>query len=159
MNAIVLRNGSVVSETTTTIGDVVIEAGSITAVGQRLDAPKGAVEIDATGCWVGPSFVDLHAHLREPGREEAETIESGARAAMLGGYGAIVAMPNTEPALDSTALVAYVLDRGANTPIDVAVAGAITQAAGANSSRRWPRWPSSACVYLPTTALASKIPL
>jgi dihydroorotase len=127
VNAIVLRNGLVVGETTIAIGDVLIEAGTITAVGERLDAPKGAIEIDATDCWVGPSFVDLHAHLREPGREESETIESAARAAMLGGYGAIVAMPNTEPALDSTALVAYVLDRGANTPIDVAVAGAITQ--------------------------------
>ena len=73
-----------------------------------------------------PGFVDLHTHLREPGREAAETIESGARAGALGGYCALVAMPNTEPALDSVALVAYVLERGARTPLDVAVAGAIT---------------------------------
>jgi dihydroorotase len=76
---------------------------------------------------VGPGFVDLHAHLREPGREAAETIESGARAGALGGYCALVAMPNTEPALDNVALVSYVLERGARTALDVAVAGAITK--------------------------------
>jgi dihydroorotase len=76
---------------------------------------------------VGPGFVDLHTHLREPGREAAETIESGARAGALGGYCALVAMPNTEPALDSVALVSYVLERGARTPLDIAVAGAITK--------------------------------
>jgi dihydroorotase len=70
--------------------------------------------------------VDLHTHLREPGREEAETIESGAHAGAIGGYTALVAMPNTEPALDNVALVSYVLDRGARTPLDIAVAGAIT---------------------------------
>ena len=92
-----------------------------------LDAPSGAKEINAEGCWVGPGFVDLHTHLREPGREEAETIESGARAGALGGYSALVAMPNTEPALDTPAMVSYVLARGATTPLDIAVAGAITQ--------------------------------
>ena len=71
--------------------------------------------------------MDLHAHLREPGGEAAETIESGANAAAVGGYSALVAMPNTEPALDNVALVSYVLDKGAATRIDVAVAGAITQ--------------------------------
>jgi dihydroorotase len=80
--------------------------GHIAEVGGRRSTPAGATVIDATGCWVGPGFVDLHTHLREPGREEAETIESGARAAAVGGYSAIVAMPNTEPALDNVALVA-----------------------------------------------------
>ncbi len=106
--------------------DLVIENGRITEVGESLAAPQGAEEIDAEGCWVGPGFVDLHTHLREPGREEGETIESGARAAALGGYSALVAMPNTEPALDTPAMVAYVLARGATTPLDIAVAGAIT---------------------------------
>jgi dihydroorotase len=106
---------------------VLIEDGRLAEVGASLDAPAGATVIDAEGCWVGPSFVDLHTHLREPGREEAETIESGARAGALGGYGALVAMPNTEPALDTPALVAYVLGRGKATPLDIAVAGAITQ--------------------------------
>ena len=109
------------------VADVLVVDGVISEVAERVDAPAGARVIDASGCWVGPGLVDLHTHLREPGREAAEDIESGARAAMVGGYTAIVAMPNTEPALDTVALVAYVLDRGAGTPIDVAVAGAITQ--------------------------------
>ena len=70
----------------------------------------GTVVLDAGGCIVAPGLVDLHAHLREPGAEEAETIETGARAAALGGYTAIVAMPNTQPATDSAAVVRQVLD-------------------------------------------------
>jgi dihydroorotase len=124
---VLIRGGLVVGEISCAVGDVLIEDGRIREVGASLDAPAGATVIEAQGCWVGPSFVDLHTHLREPGREEAETIESGARAGALGGYGALVAMPNTEPALDTVALVAYVLARGAETPLDIAVAGAITQ--------------------------------
>ena len=127
MTAFILRQGLIVDGATPQVGDVLVVDGLVAAVGTRIDAPNGAHEIDATGCWVGPGFVDLHTHLREPGREEAETIERGALAGALGGYSALVAMPNTEPALDNVALVSYVLDRGARTPIDIAVAGAITQ--------------------------------
>jgi dihydroorotase len=109
------------------VADVLVCNGRIAEIAERIDAPQGTLEINAEGCWVGPGLVDLHAHLREPGGEAAETIESGANAAAVGGYSALVAMPNTEPALDNVALVSYVLDKGAATPIDVAVAGAITQ--------------------------------
>ena len=127
MSSIVLRQGLVVGTTSLEIGDVLIVDGEIVGVGDLGDVASGTTEIDATGCWVGPGLVDLHTHLREPGREEAETIESGALAGALGGFTALVAMPNTEPALDNVALVSYVLDRGARTPLDIAVAGAITQ--------------------------------
>jgi dihydroorotase len=127
VSSIVLRHGLVVGESANEVVDLIIDEGVIRDVGPNVSAPSGAVEIDVEGCWVGPGFVDLHTHLREPGREEAETIESGARAGAIGGYSALVAMPNTEPALDNAALVAYVLDRGAKTPLDIAVAGAITQ--------------------------------
>ena len=127
MTNYILRQGLVHSASGEEIADVLIVDGKIAAVAKKIDAPSGTVEIDAKDCWVGPGFVDIHTHLREPGREEAETIESGALAALMGGYTAIVAMPNTEPALDNVALVSYVLDKGARTPIDVAVAGAITQ--------------------------------
>ncbi len=127
MRHILLRHGLVVGKTTARVADVLIEDGVIREIADGVTTPAGATVIDVEGCWVGPGFVDLHAHLREPGREEAETVESAARAAAIGGYSAIVAMPNTEPALDTPALVAYVLARGATTPIDVAVAGAITQ--------------------------------
>ena len=83
--------------------DVLIEAGRIAAVGD--DVGDGDEVLDAGGCVVAPGFVDLHVHLREPGREEAETIETGSRAAALGGFTAVVAMPNTDPALDSRGVV------------------------------------------------------
>ena len=127
MSTIIIRQGLVVGAHASSVADVLIVDGTIVEVGTDIDAPSDAHEVDARDCWVGPGFVDLHAHLREPGREAAETIESGARAGALGGYCALVAMPNTEPALDSVALVAYVLERGLRTPLDIAVAGAITK--------------------------------
>ncbi len=128
MTDLVLRNGRIVRPDSSFVADVYLREGCIAAIGSNLDVPAGTDQLDASECWVGPAFVDLHAHLREPGFEHAETIESGANAAAIGGYGAVVAMPNTEPSLDSVAVVAYVLDRGATTRIDVAVAGAITMA-------------------------------
>ena len=101
--------------------------GRISTVGSKVSSvPAGTVVLDASGCIVSPGLVDLHAHLREPGREEAETVETGARAAALGGYTAVVAMPNTEPAIDSASVVAQVLDLGYESCCDVRVAGAIT---------------------------------
>jgi dihydroorotase len=83
--------------------------------------------LDAGGCVLAPGLVDLHTHLRQPGREEAETVETGARAAALGGFTAVVAMPNTNPPLDTAGAVREVLDLGAAAPCDVRVAGAITK--------------------------------
>ena len=122
-----LRQGRLIGPSSTRVADVLVRDGRIVEIAERIDAPQGTLEINAEGCWVGPGLVDLHAHLREPGGEAAETIESGANAAAVGGYSALVAMPNTEPALDNVALVSYVLDKGAATRIDVAGAGAITQ--------------------------------
>jgi dihydroorotase len=127
VNTLVIRGGTLIGEVESRRADVVIADGRITQIAETIETPPGARVIDASGCWVGPGLVDLHTHLREPGLEAAETIASGARAAAVGGYSAVVAMPNTEPAIDSVALVAYVLAQGAASPIDIAVAGAITQ--------------------------------
>ncbi|HEV7888296.1 MAG TPA: amidohydrolase family protein, partial [Acidimicrobiales bacterium] len=118
-----LKGGTVVDATGSRQADVLIEDGRIAAVGPGLDH---AQVLDAGGCIVAPGLVDLHTHLREPGREEAETVESGSRAAALGGYTAVVAMPNTEPAIDSAGIVRQVLGLGATALTDVHVAGAIT---------------------------------
>ena len=125
MSTFIIRGGTVVHSSSTQRADVLIRDGRIVEVGVGLDATS-ATEIDADGCLVGPAFVDLHTHLREPGNEAAETIESGARAAAVGGYGAVVAMPNTTPAIDSAAVVGYVYERARHAVIDVVVAGAIT---------------------------------
>jgi len=106
---------------------VVVRDGVVAAVVEAADVASGARVVDADGCVVAPGLVDLHAHLRQPGREEAETVESGARAAALGGYTAVIAMPNTEPSIDSAAAVREVLDLGAGACCDVRVAGAITK--------------------------------
>ena len=118
-----LKGGTVVDATGSRRADVVVADGSVAAVAPELDAP---VVLDASGCVVAPGLVDLHTHLREPGREEAETVESGSRAAAVGGFTAVVAMPNTDPPIDSAAVVRQVLELGASALCDVAVAGAIT---------------------------------
>ena len=103
-----------------------LSQGDVVAVQAGLDAGPGVTVLDAGGCVVAPGLVDLHAHLRQPGMEEAETVESGARAAALGGYTAVVAMPNTDPPIDGAAVVREVLGLGAKSACDVRVAGAIT---------------------------------
>ncbi|HEY3943381.1 MAG TPA: dihydroorotase [Acidimicrobiales bacterium] len=123
---IIVRGGTVVDAAGVREADVVVAGGWIEAVGPGLVAPAGATVLDAGGCLVGPGLVDLHTHLRQPGREEAETIETGARAAALGGFTAVVAMPNTEPATDCAAVVRQVLELGREAMVEVAVAAAIT---------------------------------
>ncbi len=120
-----LRGGTVVLGDRAVRGDVLVDDGHVVEVGDALDA-TGAEVLDAQGCAVGPGFVDLHAHLREPGDEEAETIETATRAAALGGYTAVVAMPNTQPCADGAAVVADVLQRARDAACEVLPAGAIT---------------------------------
>ena len=129
MAELVLKGGRVIDATGSRVADVAVgDDGRIAAVGTDLDTiGTDAVVLDASGCVIAPGLVDLHTHLRQPGREEAETVESGSRAAALGGYTAVVAMPNTEPAIDCAAVVHEVLDLGAKAGLcDVRVAGAIT---------------------------------
>lgn len=119
----VLRGGRIVDESGERSGDVVISGGHIVDVGIGLSGDR---EIDCGGCVIAPGLVDLHTHLREPGKEEAETIESGSRAAALGGYTAVLAMPNTTPAIDCASVVRDVQELGRTALCDIEVAGAIT---------------------------------
>ena len=123
MAELVIKGATVVDERGTRRADVAVEDGRIVGVGPDLD---GGEVLDAGGCVLAPGLVDLHAHLRQPGHEEAETVETGSRAAALGGYTAVVAMPNTTPAIDSAAMVHEVLDLGRGALCDVRVAGAMT---------------------------------
>jgi dihydroorotase len=126
---LVIRNGTVLDQQGERRADVAVEGSTITEVGPDLAATDGDVVLDATGCIVSPGFVDLHVHLREPGREEAETIETGSRAAALGGFTAIVAMPNTDPPHDSLATVEFVRAQAERAGLcHVAPAGCITMA-------------------------------
>jgi dihydroorotase len=122
---LLLRGGEVLDAGGRRRADVAIESGRIAEVAPSID-PAGAEVLDAGGAVVAPGFVDLHTHLRQPGKEEAETIESGARAAALGGYTAVLAMPNTTPPIDTAAVVREVLELGRAAPCDVHTTGAIT---------------------------------
>ncbi len=123
---LLIRGGTVIDQGGERRADLLIADGRIAAIDSRIAKPKGAAVLEAEGCVVAPGLVDLHTHLREPGREESETIETGTRAASLGGYTAVVAMPNTEPALDSAEAVRNVQELAAKASAEVAVAGAIT---------------------------------
>ena len=114
---LVLRGGRVVdpSQGTDEVADLLIESGRIEAIGSRKigdGSIDGVEEIDCAGLVVSPGFVDVHCHLREPGREEVETIATGARAAAAGGFTAVCAMPNTDPVTDNQAAVGFVLRQG-----------------------------------------------
>ena len=122
----IITGGTVIDATGEQRADVLVYDGLVREVAEGLDVPLGATVLDAGGCVVAPGLVDLHTHLREPGREEAETVETGTRAAALGGYTAVVAMPNTDPPLDTAAAVRQVLEIGRSASAQVAVAGAIT---------------------------------
>jgi dihydroorotase len=122
---LLVKGGRVVDGGGERVADVLIGDGVVAEVGDRLDG-TGRV-LDAGGCVVAPGLVDLHAHLREPGDEDAETIETGSRGAALGGYTAVVAMPNTTPPADEPAVVGSVLAAGAGASCEVFAAGCITK--------------------------------
>ena len=121
-----VRGATVVDAAGERRADVLVTGDRVVAVSADLEVPSGAVVLDAGGCLVSPGLVDLHTHLRQPGAEEAETIESGSRAAALGGYTAVVAMPNTDPPIDDAAVVREILALADKALCRVAVAGAIT---------------------------------
>jgi dihydroorotase len=126
---IVIRNGRVIDPASATdcIADVSIADGRIVEVGPEVAAP-GAEVFDATGLVVAPGFIDMHVHLREPGFEHAETIESGARAAAAGGFTSVCAMPNTKPVNDSATVTSYIVERARRlAPVNVFPIGAITK--------------------------------
>lgn len=112
MARLLIKNGRVVDPSCgfDATADVAIEEGRIAAIGTGLTL-SGAEMFDASGLVVAPGFIDMHVHLREPGLEHAETIESGSRAAAAGGFTSICCMPNTVPVNDNATVTSYIVDR------------------------------------------------
>ena len=128
-SSLVITGGTVVDALGSRRADVRVVDGKVVDVAEGLGTSEHEASIDAAGCVVSPGFVDLHVHLREPGDEEAETIETGTRAAARGGFTAVVAMPNTRPALDDAAVVSSVLALGKDAGLcEVVSSGCITVA-------------------------------
>jgi len=140
----VINNGRVIDPASKTDAprDILIDGGKIARVAEpgKLGAVAGQEVFDAAGLMVAPGFIDLHAHLREPGQESSETIETGTRAAARGGFTAVCSMPNTKPVNDNASVTRFVLDRAKATgsvrvwPIGAASVGsqgeAISEIAG-----------------------------
>jgi dihydroorotase len=127
--AIVIKNGRVIDPASHTdrIADVSIVDGRVAGVAPNLSSP-GAEIFDATGMVVAPGFIDMHVHLREPGFEHAETIESGSRAAAAGGFTSVCPMPNTKPVNDSATVTSYIVERARRLAVvNVFPIGAITK--------------------------------
>ena len=112
---LLIKNGRVMDPASKTDAslDVLLDGEKIKEVAKpgKLAAPQGTEVFDAAGLVVAPGFIDLHAHLREPGQESSETIETGTRAAARGGFTAVCCMPNTKPVNDNASVTRFILDR------------------------------------------------
>jgi len=129
MSRLVVRNGRIIdpAHNLDRICDLAIEDGIIAAIGNDL-ASNASEEFDASGAIVSPGFIDMHVHLREPGFEHSETIETGSRAAAAGGFTSVCCMPNTLPINDSATVTSYIVDRARRSAVvNVFPIGAITK--------------------------------
>src|SRR5579864_3984484 len=129
MAALLIKNGRVIDPASRHDGpaDVLIENGRIAGLGQHLNRADAPV-LDAAGLVVAPGFIDMHVHLREPGIEHSETIETGALAAAAGGFSSICCMPNTLPVNDNATVTSYIIERARHgAVVNVFPIGAITK--------------------------------
>lgn len=129
MTRLLIKNGRIIDPSGgfDAIADLAIEDGRIAGIGADLGFSQAEV-FDASGLIVAPGFIDMHVHLREPGIEHAETIETGARAAAAGGFTSICCMPNTVPVNDNATVTSYIVDRARKLAVtNVFPIGAITK--------------------------------
>lgn len=125
-----IKNGRVIDPISEKdeISDIFIEKDKIVKVAKNIRNDYIKQEIDAKGCIVAPGFIDMHCHLREPGREDEETIETGMRSAVAGGFTTIMCMPNTDPVIDSGIVAQGIIDEAKAVGIaNVIPVGAITK--------------------------------
>lgn len=129
MHRLLIKNGRIIDPATgyDGTGDVLVEGDRISQIGQTITV-AGAEIFDASGLVVAPGFIDMHVHLREPGFEHAETIETGTRAAAAGGFTSVCCMPNTCPVNDNPTVTSYIIERSRRlAAVNVFPIGAITR--------------------------------
>jgi len=135
---ILLKNGRIIDPALKRdlTGDLLLKNGHIASLGRitkKSDLPAKTKEIDVSGCWVVPGLIDMHVHLREPGEEYKETIDSGARAAAAGGFTAVACMPNTKPVNDNATVTSFIRQRAANACVRIYPVGAISKGSDGTS--------------------------
>lgn len=148
---VVIQGGRVIDPASGVDGvrSVVLRGGAVAGVEERIDVPSGATVVDARGKWVTPGFVDLHVHLREPGQEYKESIATGTRAAVAGGFTAVCAMPNTAPANDNTSVTELMLARAAAARLArVYPVGAVTKGRKGEELAEYGELKAAGCVAL-----------
>jgi dihydroorotase len=126
---VLIKSGTIVdpSQRLEMQGDLLVEDGVVREIAREISVADAEI-LDARGCIVAPGFIDLHVHLREPGREDVETIETGTQAAAAGGFTAVCAMPNTQPVNDNRAVTRFILERAHDVGlVRVYPIGALTQ--------------------------------
>lgn len=146
--ALLIRGGRVIdpASRTDTHADVLIENGRISQVDDNLKA-KGAEIFDASGCVVTPGFIDLHTHLRQPGREDKETIATGALAAAAGGFTAVCSMPNTTPVNDNASTTRFIVETALREAIvRVYPIGAITRGSNGEELSEYGDLKAAGCI-------------
>jgi len=144
-----IEGGRVIDPASGTDGvrTVVVRDGRIAELGERIERPRDARALDARGKWVTPGFVDVHVHLREPGQEYKETVATGARAAVAGGFTTICAMPNTKPVNDNAAVTELVLARAAAAGLArVLPVGCISRAQGGEDLAEYGELKAAGCI-------------
>lgn len=126
---LLIKNGTVINpgDKTEKKADVLVKDGRIQKIAEKQSIKADRV-VDATGCYIMPGFIDMHVHLRDPGLEHKETVETGVKAAIHGGFTTVVAMPNTKPVVDNADVVNYVHNKAYNIGLaNVLQAGAVTK--------------------------------
>jgi dihydroorotase len=146
-----IEGGRVIDPASGTDGvrTVILRDGKVAEVAERVEKPRDARAIDARGKWVTPGFIDLHVHLREPGQEYKETVATGARAAVAGGFTAVCAMPNTKPVNDNASVTELVLARAAAAGLArVYPVGAISKGSNGEELAEYGELLAAGCVAL-----------
>jgi dihydroorotase len=146
--ALLIRGGRVIDPASRLDArvDILIDHGKVAQIGDGLKA-RNAEVFDATGCVVTPGFIDIHTHLREPGREDKETIATGAKAAAAGGFTAVCAMPNTTPVNDSAATTRFIVETAKREAVvRVYPIGAITRGSKGEELSEYGDLKSAGCI-------------
>jgi len=129
----VLKNGTIYDPSTkkSSKGNILLSDGKVAEIG-KFDIPKDSQIIDCNGLIITHGFCDIHAHFREPGREDKETLATGARAALAGGFTRVCVMPNTNPPLDDPESIRFIIEKADETPIHIHPIGAISKGQNGN---------------------------